>query len=182
MIALARAHDFLIFSDECYSEIWRDAPPAALAVATRTGRPGGDVQLAVQTVEPCRAALGLCGGRAGQIAQMRRLRSYAGAPLPLPIQRAAPPPGRTRSRRRQPRALSPEIRHRRPGSGQCPAISRCRGGFFLWLPVPPDRRQRECRQKLGPKGHQVLPGTYLSRDTAGEIRAEFPGGAGRHRQ
>lgn len=27
LIALAERHDFLIFSDECYSEIWRDTPP-----------------------------------------------------------------------------------------------------------------------------------------------------------
>ena len=38
LIALADRHDFLVFSDECYSEIWRDAPPpGALAVATRMG-------------------------------------------------------------------------------------------------------------------------------------------------
>lgn len=29
LITLAERHDFLVFSDECYSEIWRDAPPPA---------------------------------------------------------------------------------------------------------------------------------------------------------
>ena len=38
LLALAEKHDFLIFADECYSEIWRTAPPpGALEVAQATG-------------------------------------------------------------------------------------------------------------------------------------------------
>ena len=27
---IAEKHDFLIFADECYAEIWRDAPPVGI--------------------------------------------------------------------------------------------------------------------------------------------------------
>ncbi|MDP4034032.1 MAG: aminotransferase class I/II-fold pyridoxal phosphate-dependent enzyme, partial [Pseudorhodobacter sp.] len=38
LMALAEKHDFRIFADECYSEIWRDAPPpGALRVAQASG-------------------------------------------------------------------------------------------------------------------------------------------------
>ena len=38
LIALAERHDFQIFADECYSEIYRNAPPpGALAAAEANG-------------------------------------------------------------------------------------------------------------------------------------------------
>ncbi len=38
LLALAEKHDFRVFADECYSEIWRDTPPpGVLQVAADTG-------------------------------------------------------------------------------------------------------------------------------------------------
>ena len=38
LLALAEKHDFLVFADECYSEIWRSSPPVgALQVAAEVG-------------------------------------------------------------------------------------------------------------------------------------------------
>jgi hypothetical protein len=65
-----RAARFPIFADECYSEIYRDAPPpGALEAAEANGcrsRARGDFPFAVQAVEPARPALRLRRGRAGK--------------------------------------------------------------------------------------------------------------------
>ena len=67
LIDLAEKHDFQIFADECYSEIYRDTRPDG---CDRGGqRDGGrsrtraDFPFAVQTIQPARIAIRLCGGR-----------------------------------------------------------------------------------------------------------------------
>lgn len=64
LLALAERHDFRVLADECYSDIWRVAPPpGALVVAAAAGADpgaGGDVPFAVQAVERAGAAVGFC--------------------------------------------------------------------------------------------------------------------------
>ncbi|NBT30591.1 MAG: aminotransferase class I/II-fold pyridoxal phosphate-dependent enzyme, partial [Rhodobacteraceae bacterium] len=93
LIALAEKHDFRIFADECYSEIYRDAPPfGALEVAARMGADPERV-LAFHSLSKRSNLPGLRSGFAAggpeTIKAMRQLRAYAGAPLPLPLQRVA---------------------------------------------------------------------------------------------
>ena len=45
LLALAEKHDFRIFSDECYSEIWRDTPPPGLLQVAASA--GSDPERAV---------------------------------------------------------------------------------------------------------------------------------------
>jgi len=70
LLDLAERHDFRVFADECYPEIYRDAPPTgALEVASGTGaQPGsaGGVPLALQTLESGRVAVGLRRNRGGK--------------------------------------------------------------------------------------------------------------------
>ncbi len=173
VIALAERHDFLIFSDECYSEIWRDAPPpGALAVATRMGLADRVVMFNSLSKRSNLAGLrsGFAAGGPGQIAQMRRLRSYAGAPLPLPIQRVSAAAWADEAHVEASRALYQQkyaIADR--VLGNVPGYQPVQGGFFLWLPVPPEIGDSEAAAKKlwAEEGIQVLPGTYLSRDTAG---------------
>ena len=72
-IALARRFDFLLFADECYSEIYGDVPPPGDArdglCRDRKPRQRGDVQLAVE-------AFGAAGLQIG----VRRRRSRSSSP------------------------------------------------------------------------------------------------------
>ncbi len=65
--SLARAHDFMLFLDECYSELYSGtAPTGGLEVAAKTSRALPQprrLQLALEALEPAGAALRLLGGR-----------------------------------------------------------------------------------------------------------------------
>ncbi len=173
LVALADRHDFLIFADECYSEVWRDAPPpGALAVATRMGLADRVVMfnsLSKRSNLPG-VRSGFAAGGAAQIAAIRQLRSYAGAPLPLPMQRIS-------ERAWSEEAHVEESRRRYLAKyaiadrifGGVPGYVPPQGGFFLWLPVPEAVGDGEAAAvKLWREaGVQVLPGAYLSRDADG---------------
>ena len=93
LLALAEKHDFQIFADECYSEIWRSAPPPGiLQVAAEVG---ADPERVVAFHSLSKRS-NLPGLRSGFVAagpesmgRLRKLRAFAGAPLPLPLQRVA---------------------------------------------------------------------------------------------
>ena len=171
LIALAERHDFLVFSDECYSEIWRDAPPpGALAVATRMGLPDRVVMFNSLSKRSNLPGLrsGFAAGGAGQIAQMRRLRSYAGAPLPLPVQRVSAAAWADEAHVDESRALyQQKYRIADRVLGNVPGYQPVQGGFFLWLPVPESIGTGEdaARKLWAEAGIQVLPGAYLARDS-----------------
>ncbi|WP_323716271.1 aminotransferase class I/II-fold pyridoxal phosphate-dependent enzyme [Paracoccus aminovorans] len=173
LIALAEKHDFLVFSDECYSEIWRDAPPpGALAVATRMGLPDRVVMFNSLSKRSNLPGLrsGFAAGGAEQIAQMRRLRSYAGAPLPLPVQRVSAAAWADEAHVDQSRALyQQKYRIADRVLGNIPGYQPVTGGFFLWLPVPESVGTGEdaARKLWAEAGIQVLPGAYLARDSEG---------------
>lgn len=93
LIELAERHDFVVLADECYSEIYRGAAPTgALAVARAMGADTERVvifhSLSKRSSAPGLRS-GFAAGGAGAIAALRKLRAYGGAPLPLPLQRAA---------------------------------------------------------------------------------------------
>ncbi|SMO74420.1 aminotransferase class I/II-fold pyridoxal phosphate-dependent enzyme [Paracoccus laeviglucosivorans] len=171
LIALAERHDFLIFSDECYSEIWRDTPPpGALAVATRMGLADRVVMFNSLSKRSNLPGLrsGFAAGGREQIAQLRQLRSYSGAPLPLPVQRVSAHAWADEAHVDENRALyhakyavADRVLGNMPGY-QSPA-----GGFFLWLRVPDAIGTGEdaAKKLWAEAGIQVLPGAYLSRDT-----------------
>ncbi len=93
LIRLAEAHDFLVFSDECYSELYRrDPPPGILEVADNLSADPERV-LAFNSLSK-RSNLpglrsGFVAGGPETIGELRKLRAYGGAPLPLPIQRVS---------------------------------------------------------------------------------------------
>lgn len=171
LIALAEQHDFLIFSDECYSEIWRDAPPpSALAVATRMGLADRVVMFNSLSKRSNLPGLrsGFAAGGHAQIAELRRLRSYSGAPLPLPVQRVSAFAWSDEAHVDENRALY----HAKYAVadrvlGNVPGYHAPQGGFFLWLRVPESIGDGEAATKKlwAEAGIQVLPGAYLSRDT-----------------
>jgi N-succinyldiaminopimelate aminotransferase len=169
LLALAEKHDFLIFADECYSEIWRSAAPVGvLDVAQSTGANPERVfsfhSLSKRSNLPGLRSGFVAGGAKG-MAQIRKLRSFAGAPLPLPIQKVSEACWRDDAHVEASLALyqekfaaADEIFSGLQGF-QCPE-----GGFFLWLPV--EDGEAAALKAWRETGVRVLPGAYLSRDTA----------------
>ncbi|WCR11317.1 aminotransferase class I/II-fold pyridoxal phosphate-dependent enzyme [Paracoccus stylophorae] len=170
LLRLAEAHDLLIFADECYSEIWRDAPPpGALAVAEQMGL--ADRVVAFNSLSK-RSNLpglrsGFAAGSAEHIGQMRRLRSYAGAPLSLPAQAVSEAAWRDEAHVAASRALyQAKYRIADRVLGDVPGYRPPQGGFFLWLPVADGEQAAMTLWRRA--GIQVLPGAYLSREVDGE--------------
>ena len=174
LIGLAERYDFKVFADECYCEIYRDAPPpGALEVAREMGADPERVlifhSLSKRSNLPGLRS-GFAAGGPKSIARMRQLRAYAGAPLPLPLQHAAARVwadeahvAENRHLYREKYALADRI------MGTAPGYVPPEAGFFLWLPV--EDGERAAVRLWRETGVRVLPGAYLSR----QVGAENPG-------
>ena len=175
LITLADTYDFKIFADECYSEIYRDTPPVgAMQVVEEMGADRNRVvifhSLSKRSNLPGLRS-GFVASGADTIREMKQLRNYAGAPLPLPLQAAAAAVWDDEIHVEENRALYAEkfaIADRI--FGNVPGYVSPQAGFFLWLPVEDDE---EAAVKLWREtGVKVLPGGYLAQDVEGQ---ENPG-------
>lgn len=171
LIALAEKHDFRIFADECYSEIYRDAPPVgALEVAARMGANPERV-LAFHSLSKRSNLPGLRSGFAAggpeTIKAMRQLRAYAGAPLPLPLQRVAEKAWADETHVVENRALYQQkfVIADRIFAG-VPGYMPPKAGFFLWLPV--EDGEAAAVKLWKETGVRVLPGAYLAQEVDGK--------------
>ena len=169
LLALAERHDFRVMADECYSEIWRTAPPVGvLQVAAEMGTDPERV-LAFHSLSK-RSNLpglrsGFVAGGPQSIAAMRKLRTFAGAPLPLPLQKVAAAAWGDEAHVIENQALYQEkFRIADEIFGTMQGYMPPEGGFFLWLPV--DDGEATTIKLWTQTGVKVLPGGYLSRDTA----------------
>ncbi len=169
LLALAEKHDFRVFADECYSEIWRVEPPVGvLQVAAEMGVDPERV-LAFHSLSK-RSNLpglrsGFVGGGRESIAAMRKLRTFAGAPLPMPLQKVAAAAWADDAHVQANQAMYHEkFRIADDIFGGMQGYAPPDGGFFLWLPV--DDGEAATMKLWTQTGVKVLPGAYLSRDTA----------------
>ena len=170
LIALAEKHDFKIFADECYAEIYRDTPPiGALQVARDMGADPDRVlifhSLSKRSNMPGLRS-GFCAGGVESIKRIRALRAYAGAPLPGPLMAVAARAwaddvhvDENRALYCEKYAIADQI------FGDLPGYDSPQAGFFLWLPVPDG--EAAAVKVWQETGVRVLPGAYLSRDTDG---------------
>ena len=173
LLRLAEKHDFVVFADECYSEIWRDAPPPGLLeVAQEIGADPERVvvfnSLSKRSNMPgLRAGLVAAGPKA--MKRIRQQRAYAGAPIPLPLQRVAERLWQDEAHVEASRALYQRkfVQAEEVFAG-IQGVRPPEGGFFLWMPVPETIGTGEAAaMKLWTEtGVRVLPGAYLSRATA----------------
>ncbi|HEU0220768.1 MAG TPA: aminotransferase class I/II-fold pyridoxal phosphate-dependent enzyme, partial [Paracoccaceae bacterium] len=170
----AERHDFRVFADECYSEIWRESPPpGALQARTDPERVVAFHSLSKRSSLPgLRSGFATSGPR--NIAALRRLRAYAGAPLPLPAQRAAAACWRDEGHVEASRALYQE-KYRIADAllGNLPGYHAPEGGFFLWLRVGDDVATTLALWRGA--GVRVLPGSYLSRESDARLGGGNPG-------
>jgi N-succinyldiaminopimelate aminotransferase len=186
LLDLAEKHDFRVFADECYAEIYRDAPPPGiLSVASAKGVDPERV-LAFHSLSKRSNLPGLRSGFvAGGVQSMRavrQLRAYAGAPLPEPLQAVATAAWadedhvtRSRALYREKYAIADRV------LGNVPGYVTPQAGFFLWLPVADG--ETAALKLWRETGVRVLPGSYLSRTVdghnpgAGYIRVALVGPA-----
>ncbi|WP_010140678.1 aminotransferase class I/II-fold pyridoxal phosphate-dependent enzyme [Oceanicola sp. S124] len=169
LLALAEKWDFRIFADECYSEIWRDsAPVGALEIAQEMGADPERVVI----FQSLSKRSNLPGLRSGFVAggprsmrHLRQLRAYSGAPLPLPIQKVSEKVWADEAHVVENRALyQQKYLAADQVMGGVPGYKGPEAGFFLWLPV--EDGEAAALKLWTETGVRVLPGAYLSRDTA----------------
>ena len=165
-IGLARAHDFLLVVDECYAEIYDQAPPSGgLEAAAKLGSDFANIVVFHSLSKRSSAAglrMGFIAGDAQVIKRFAEVRSYGGCQIPLPIQEAATALWHEESHVTENRALyrSKFDSAERVLKGRF-GFYRPPGGFFLWLDVGDGEK---ATLKLWQEaGVRTLPGGYLGR-------------------
>jgi N-succinyldiaminopimelate aminotransferase len=170
-IALAERYDFVIASDECYSEIYVDEanpPPGLLQAALASGHSGFERCVVFHSLSKRSSVPGLRSGFVAGDAQLIKpflqYRTYHGCSLPLPTQFASIAAWNDdehvienrRLYRRKFESVLPILR-------KVMAVDMPDAGFYLWPKVADD--ERFARQLFERKHVTLLPGSYIARDT-----------------
>jgi N-succinyldiaminopimelate aminotransferase len=167
-IALARRFDFLLFADECYSEIYSDTPPPG-ALETAYAETASLANVVVFQSLSKRSGLpglrsGFVAGDSDFVASLGRFRNVACPQVPLPVQHVSVKAWGDEQHVEKGRALYREnfdladailagrYDYRRP-----------QGSFFLWLNMAVFGGGEAAATTLWKGcGVRVLPGTYLA--------------------
>jgi N-succinyldiaminopimelate aminotransferase len=169
MVALARRFGFLVFSDECYSEIYTGRPPAGVLEAA-----GPDFANVVEFQSLSKRSnlpglrIGFVAGDQKFLSRFLELRNVAAPQVPVPAQRVAIAAygdekhvAENRRLYAQKFDLADQIIASRYG------YRRPRGGFFLWLDVATSGGDEAVALRLWREaGLRVVPGRYLAREQA----------------
>jgi N-succinyldiaminopimelate aminotransferase len=172
-LALADEYDFVIASDECYSELYQDEsqPPVGLLQAcAAAGRHNYARALVFHSLSK---RSNLPGLRSGFVAGDARLlqpflqyRTYQGCALPLPTQYAS-----LAAWQDEEHVIDNRARYREKFKAVTEILAPVLtvtippGGFYLWPEVPGDDRDW-ARALFAATNVTVLPGQFLARDTA----------------
>ncbi len=173
-LELAERYDFVIASDECYSEIYLDEnrpPPGLLGAAARMGNTGFRRCLAFHSLSK-RSNLpglrsGFVAGDARLIEQFTRYRTYHGCVMPPPVQAVSECAWSDEAHVAENRRLYREkfdavLKILAPMMD----VQRPQGAFYLW-PHLTLNDQRFARGLFAEQNVTVLPGSFLSRRSDG---------------
>jgi N-succinyldiaminopimelate aminotransferase len=169
MVGLARRFGFLVFSDECYSEIYTGRAPAGVLEAA-----GPDFANVVEFQSLSKRSnlpglrIGFVAGDQKFLSRFLELRNVAAPQVPVPAQRVAIAAygdekhvAENRRLYAQKFDLADQIIASRYG------YRRPRGGFFLWLDVATSGGDEAVALRLWREaGLRVVPGRYLAREQA----------------
>ena len=172
LIELAHKHDFVIASDECYSEIYSDEdnpPPGLLGVAAEAGTDGFRHCLAFHSLSK-RSNLpglrsGFVAGHAEILKQFLLFRTYNGCAMPPATQTAS-----TLAWSDENHVIENRKRYREKFDRVLQILSgtlapeRPRAGFYLW-PTTPIADTEFAAKLYAQQNMTVLPGRFLSRST-----------------
>jgi N-succinyldiaminopimelate aminotransferase len=169
LIGLARRYGFMLFSDECYSEIYTQRPPSSALEAA-----GPDFQNVI-VFQSLSKRSNLPGLRVGFVAGDRHflsafleLRNVSSPQVPLPAQRVAIAAYADEAHVEENRrlyALKFDLADQILGGRY--GYRRPAGGFLLWLDVSAHGGDEAVTLRLWREaGLRVVPGRYLARDQA----------------
>ncbi|MCK5889017.1 MAG: succinyldiaminopimelate transaminase [Methylococcales bacterium] len=174
LIALAEKYDFVIASDECYSEIYDDEnnpPQGLLQTAYESGNTDFKRCIAFNSLSKRSNAPGLrsgfVAGDAKILQKYFQYRTYQGCALPLPTQYASIAAWADEAHVMQNRVLYREKFSTFVDivSDVC-TLSKPPASFYIWLKTSID--DAEFAQRLFQQENiTVLPGRYLSRQAEG---------------
>lgn len=165
-IQLARNHDFILATDECYSEIYFDAPPHGVIEACVSEGSKLNNVIAFHSLSKRSNVPGLRSGFVvGDkmiIDGFTRLRQYTGGASPGPILAVATQLWKDEAHVKANRALyRKKFMDAESILGDHPGFYRPDAGFYLWLDV---RDGEKVAQELwNTAAVKVMPGAYLSR-------------------
>ena len=165
---LARTHDFMLFFDECYSEIYTGAaPPGALQVAAATPERFGNLvvfnSLSKRSNLPGLRS-GFCAGDRAFIETFAEIRNLVGPQVPGPAQHASAAAWADETHvvaNRAAYAAKFEVCDQVLGGRY--GYRRPAGGFFLWLDVSNFGGASDATLTLWKRGGvKVIPGAFLA--------------------
>lgn len=170
-LELAEKHDFVIASDECYSEIYPDesAPPPGLLQAAQTMGNTDFKRCMVFHSLSKRSNLpglrsGFVAGDATLIREFLRYRTYHGCTLAPPTQAAS-----IAAWRDEAHVVENRARYRDKFDAVLPILRPVMdvnipdGAFYLWPSLAMDD-ETLCREVMARENLKVVPGRYLARD------------------
>ncbi len=171
LAALGRLHDFVLCSDEAYSELWFDEPPrSALELADRSN-------VAVFQTLSKRSSMtgyrsGFVAGAPEIVSALRTYRPSTGAAPQEFVQRASivawsdeEHVERARDAYRRKRGVLLPVLERRGWR-----VAASSATMYLWVEVPGDETSEACAERLLRHGIVVAPGAYLGESGEGYIR------------
>jgi N-succinyldiaminopimelate aminotransferase len=172
LLELAERYDFIVASDECYSELYLDEtapPPGLLQAAIAAGHDGFERCVVFNSLSKRSSVPGLrsgfVAGDARLIERFRLYRSYHGATMPPPNQAAS-----TAAWQDETHVVDNRARYREKFAAVAPILGEVMkidvppAGFYLWPEVPSDDREF-ARDLFATQHVTVLPGQFLSRPT-----------------
>ncbi|HEX7036842.1 MAG TPA: succinyldiaminopimelate transaminase [Pseudomonadales bacterium] len=174
LLEQADRHDFVIASDECYSEIYFDdaAPPVGLLeAAAATGRSDFRRCVVFHSLSK-RSNLpglrsGFVAGDAQVLAHYYRYRTYEGCALPNHVQRAS-----TAAWQDEAHVVANRAAYRRKFEAVAANLEPVlqlrapQGGFYHWVETP-ENDETFARALFAERNITVLPGSYLGRPAHG---------------
>ncbi len=174
LIALADKYDFIIASDECYSELYRDESQPPIGLLEACAQMGRDNYERCVVFHSLSKRSNLPGLRSGFIAGDANLikpfllyRTYHGCAMPLPTQMASIAAWQDEKHVKENRDLYREkYTLFKTILDEVWTIHQPPASFYLWTKTPID--DIEFAKQLFEKQHiTVLPGSFLSREIDG---------------
>lgn len=172
LITVARAHDITIVADECYADIYTGSPPTGILEAAHTSGLGFKGIITFHSLSKRNNLPGLRSGfSAGDpdlTSAFAQFRNLAAPQVPLPIMAVSIAAWNDDADAAANRALyDAKFTTAERIIGNRFGFKRPDGGFFLWLDMKEAGGGEKAALALWQEaGIRVLPGGYLSRDTA----------------
>jgi len=169
LVELARRFGFMVFSDECYSEIYtQKAPPSVLEAAGPDYRNVVVFQSLSKRSNLPGMRVGFVAGDRAFLARFLDFRNVSSPQVPIPAQRVAIKAyGDERHVEENRRLYGLKFDLADQILGDRYGYRRPAGGFLLWLDVSAHGSDEEVTLRLWREGGvRVVPGSYLARDQA----------------